>query len=114
MHLTETCRASALAARLITDIELSYMHMFIGLGWVCVTEFLTRDVPRLKSSGHWEQAREKEGQLNAMERCMDRLEATYPILREYMWSLRVLLVTYTVSRPPSGAAPGFEDLVAPS
>lgn len=82
MRLTEACRAAALAALVIADIDLTYMRMFIGLAWVCVTEVLTREVPRLRSGGHWKQANEKERQLSVMERSMEKLVATYPILRE--------------------------------
>lgn len=83
IRCTEACRAAALAALVIADIDMSYMHMFIGLAWVCVTEVLTREVPRLRCSGHWEQALEKERQLAVMERSMERLVATYPILSEH-------------------------------
>ena len=87
VRCTEACRASALAALLITDLDLSYMHMFIGLAWACVTDVLTREVPRLRNSGNWGQALEKEKELSVMERSMERLVATYPILRErlYFW-----------------------------
>ncbi|KAG8703771.1 hypothetical protein FRC09_003958 [Ceratobasidium sp. 395] len=79
----EACRATTLAATLVADIDLTYMHMFIGLAWVCVAEVLTRDVPRLRQSGHTQSAREKEEQLNVMERSMERLVATYPVLGEW-------------------------------
>ncbi|KAF8608225.1 hypothetical protein BDV93DRAFT_519278 [Ceratobasidium sp. AG-I] len=78
---TEACRAAALAAQLVADINLSYMHMFIGLAWVCVTEVLIREIPRLRRNGHLRQAQVKEEQLAVMERSMERLVATYPILR---------------------------------
>ncbi|KAF8608226.1 hypothetical protein BDV93DRAFT_245115 [Ceratobasidium sp. AG-I] len=90
LRCIEACRAAALAALMITDIDLSYMHMFIGLAWACVTVVLTREVPRLRSSGHWNQALEKERQLSVMEGSMERLVATYPILRLQVEQLRSL------------------------
>lgn len=82
----EACRGATLAALIIADIDLSYMHMFLGLAWACVIDVLMREVPRLRSNGHWDQAMEKEEQLNIMERSMERLVATYPVLRK---SLRI-------------------------
>ncbi|KAG9100965.1 hypothetical protein FRC06_003480 [Ceratobasidium sp. 370] len=87
---TEACRATTLAATLIADIDLTYMHMFIGLSWVCVAEVLTRDVPRLRQSGHMQRALEKEKQLAVMERSMERLVATYPILDLQVKQLQAL------------------------
>ncbi|QRV84136.1 Fungal specific transcription factor domain [Ceratobasidium sp. AG-Ba] len=80
IRCTEACRATTLAARLIADLDMKYMHMFIGLSWVCVAEVLTRDVPRLRQAGQIEKAREKAEQLDVMEQCMSRLVATYPVL----------------------------------
>ncbi|QRW12768.1 Fungal specific transcription factor domain [Ceratobasidium sp. AG-Ba] len=80
IRCTEACRATTLAARLIADLDMKYMHMFIGLSWVCVAEVLTRDVPRLRQAGQIEKAREKAEQLDIMEQCMSRLVATYPVL----------------------------------
>ncbi|KAG9080469.1 hypothetical protein FS749_007999 [Ceratobasidium sp. UAMH 11750] len=77
---TEACHATTLAATLVADIDLTYMHMFIGLAWVCVAEVLTRDIPRLRQGGYVERALEKEKQLAVMERSMERLVATYPVL----------------------------------
>ncbi|KAF8608227.1 hypothetical protein BDV93DRAFT_245111 [Ceratobasidium sp. AG-I] len=90
MRCTEACRAAALAALVIADIDFSYMHMFIGLAWVCVTEVLTREVPRLRNNGNWNLALEKERQLGVMERCMEKLVATYPILSLQVEQLRSL------------------------
>ncbi|KAG8712440.1 hypothetical protein FRC08_014583 [Ceratobasidium sp. 394] len=77
---SEACRATALAATIVEDIDMTYMHVFMGLAWVCVAVVLIKEVPRLRESGRPEQALEKEQQLAVIERCMERLVATYPVL----------------------------------
>lgn len=77
---TEACRANALAAALVADMDMSKMHMFIGIAWVCVSEVLTRDIPRLRLSGQLAQANEKERQWEIVEKCMERLITTYPVM----------------------------------
>ncbi|KAG9100966.1 hypothetical protein FRC06_003481 [Ceratobasidium sp. 370] len=85
---SEACRATALAATLVEDIDMTYMHVFTGLAWVCVAVVLIKDVPRLRESGHLQQAVEKEKQLAVIERCMERLVATYPVLTLQVEQLR--------------------------
>jgi hypothetical protein len=82
MRCSEACRATALAATIIADMDMSYMLLFIGIVWVCVSEILIKDIPRLRQGGHIAQAREKEDQLAVLEKCMERLVATYPVLSE--------------------------------
>ncbi|KAG8679875.1 hypothetical protein FRC08_016682 [Ceratobasidium sp. 394] len=88
----EACRATALAATIVEDIDMTYMHMFMGLAWVYVTVVLIKEVPRLRESGCLEQALEKEQQSAVIERCMERLVATHPVLSErvYCSLLRLL------------------------
>lgn len=78
----EACRATALAAALVADMDMSYMFLFIGLAWVCVSQTLIGDIPKLRSSGRVAQAREKELQLAVVEKSMERLVETYPVLSE--------------------------------
>ncbi|KAG9124633.1 hypothetical protein FRC07_010859 [Ceratobasidium sp. 392] len=87
---TEACRATALAATLIADIDMSYMLLFTGLAWACVAAVLIKEVPRLRESGHFEQALEKGKQLAVIEGCMERLVAIYPVLSlQWIWVRRV-------------------------
>ncbi|KAH7334931.1 hypothetical protein B0J17DRAFT_672136 [Rhizoctonia solani] len=76
---TEACRAAALAAALVSHIDMSNMLLFIGIAWISVSEVLIRDIPRLRQRGKIAQAREKEHQLAIFEKCMERGATTYPI-----------------------------------
>jgi hypothetical protein len=113
VRCTEACRATALVATLVADIDLQYMYMFIGLAWVCVAQVLTREVPRLRRSGQLEQANEKERQLAIMERSMERLVATYPVLGEWfnVRDMAGLSLTRRDDSSSSSTGPRFEKLV---
>lgn len=84
----EACRASALATAILADMDMSFMHMFMGIGWVCVSEVVVREIPRLRQRGMIAQADEKERQWEAVERCMERLVTTYPVIRLQVEQLR--------------------------
>ncbi|KAG8703770.1 hypothetical protein FRC09_003957 [Ceratobasidium sp. 395] len=86
----ESCRATALAATIIEDIDMSYMLLFTGVAWVCVAVVLTKEVSRLRRAGRIQQASEKEKQLAVIERCMERLATTYPVLSLQVKQLRDL------------------------
>lgn len=76
---TEACRGTALAASLVSEIDMSYMFMFIGVPWVGVSEVLIKDIPKLRQRGWMAQAWQKEQQLATIEGCMEKLAATYPV-----------------------------------
>lgn len=88
VRCVEACRAASLAALLVADIDMSYMRMFIGIGWICVSEVVARDVPRLRQSGRIAQAEERERQWEVVEKCMEQLMATYPVLSLQVEQLR--------------------------
>ncbi|KAJ1306220.1 hypothetical protein OPQ81_010928 [Rhizoctonia solani] len=76
---TEACRATALAAALVSHIDMSNMLLFIGIAWVSVSDVLIKDIPRLRRRGKVAQAREKEHQLAIIEKCVERSATTYPV-----------------------------------
>ncbi|CAE6412267.1 unnamed protein product [Rhizoctonia solani] len=87
---TEACRAAALAAALVSHIDMSNMLLFIGIAWISVSEVLIRDIPRLKQVGKLAQAREKEHQLAIFEKCMERGATTYPIFSLQLKQIQLL------------------------
>ncbi|KAL5638570.1 hypothetical protein ACGC1H_005290 [Rhizoctonia solani] len=87
---TEACRAAALAAALVSHIDMSNMLPFIGVAWMGVSEVLIRDIPRLRRRGNVVQAREKEHQLAIIEKCIERAAATYPLFSLQLKEIRLL------------------------
>ncbi|CAE6449060.1 unnamed protein product [Rhizoctonia solani] len=79
---TEACRAAALAAALVSHIDMSNMLLFIGIAWVSVSDMLVRDIPRLREGGKLAQIREKEHQLAIIEKCIERSATAYPVFGE--------------------------------
>lgn len=76
----DACRNIALATTHIEHLDLTYIHMFIGVTWVCAAEFLARYIPLLRRGGHTEQAGGMEQQMMIMERAMEKLLVIYPVL----------------------------------
>ncbi|CAE6415055.1 unnamed protein product [Rhizoctonia solani] len=93
---TEACRATALAAAVVSHLDMSNMLLFIGIAWVSVSEVLIRDIPRLRRGGKFAQAREKEHQLAIIEKCMERGATTYPV-----FSLQLNQIQLLKGRQPS-------------
>jgi hypothetical protein len=79
---TEACRNIVLATTYLEDIDISYMHMFIAVTWICAAELLAKQIPRLRQRGQFERAQEMEQQMITMERGMERLVETYPVFSE--------------------------------
>lgn len=86
----EACRNIGVATTHIEHIDLTYIHMFIGVTWVCAAEFMARYIPLLRQAGHTEQAGEMEQQLMVMERAMEKLLVIYPVLSLQAEKLRGL------------------------
>lgn len=86
----DACRNIALATTHIEHLDLTYIHMFIGVTWVCAAEFLARYIPLLRRGGHTEQAGGMEQQMMIMERAMEKLLVIYPVLSLQAERLRAL------------------------
>ncbi|CAE7186864.1 unnamed protein product [Rhizoctonia solani] len=87
---TEACRAAALAAALVSHMDMSNMLLFIGIAWVSVSEVLIRYIPRLRRRGNIAQTREKEHQLAIIEKCMERATPIYPLFSLQLKQLQSL------------------------
>lgn len=85
---TEACRAAVLATNILAGTDMGFLHMFMGIGWVCVSEAVVREIPRLRKLGLIVQAEEKERQWEVVERCMERLVTTYPVIGLQLEQLR--------------------------
>ncbi|CAE7224025.1 unnamed protein product [Rhizoctonia solani] len=84
------CRNIVLVTAHLEGIDLSFMHMFIGVTWICAGSVLAKQIRWLRESGHSEQLQTAEQDMLVLERSMERYLKTYPVFNPWVEQLRAM------------------------
>ncbi|KEP50705.1 NADPH-dependent diflavin oxidoreductase [Rhizoctonia solani 123E] len=82
------CRNIALITTRLECVDLSYMHMFIAVTWICAGSVLAKQIRRLRECNCTEQLHTMEQDMLILERNMERFLKTYPIFNPWVEQLR--------------------------
>ncbi|CUA69988.1 hypothetical protein RSOLAG22IIIB_08830 [Rhizoctonia solani] len=84
------CRNIVLVTIHLESVDLSFMHMFIAVTWICAGGVLAKQIRRLRESNCAEQLRSMEHDMLVLERNMGRFLKTYPIFDPWVEQLRAM------------------------
>ncbi|CAE6480842.1 unnamed protein product [Rhizoctonia solani] len=86
----EAGRSPEEVSHLVLAHNLSYMHMFIAVTWICAGSVLAKQIRRLREYGYTEQLHSMEQDMLILERNMERFLKTYPIFTPWVGQLRAM------------------------
>ncbi|CAE6533214.1 unnamed protein product [Rhizoctonia solani] len=84
------CRNVASVTAYIEGMDLSYMHMFIAVTWMCAGSVLAKHIPILRESSYTEQLQSMGHDMMIIDRNMECFLNTYPIFHPQVAQLRAM------------------------
>ncbi|CEL56518.1 hypothetical protein RSOLAG1IB_07867 [Rhizoctonia solani AG-1 IB] len=82
------CRSVATVAEYIEGIDMSYMHMFMAVTWICAGSVLAKHIPILREGNYVEDLQRMEQDMTTINGSLERFLSIYPIFTPEVEKLR--------------------------